>query len=295
MEDLGKTLGKYVITVILVAFGIIFLIKFLSGNELESQPTYMLVASLVLIAAGIIVAPPVLERFSGNAGKILAGVGLLLVAYLGYSVWYTVDEEIAFQEKKKAIDAKVVQRLKDIRSAEEAYLEYNGKFTDNFDTLVAWVQEPVIPIRFKMGTFHDSIGGGAESAYRELGLILKRDEVDSVALSLGMSPDELREQIGNDQTAYKVIDTLYTSFYAENFAPEVRKSKKLPPVSLDSLPISPSEGKQFLIATGTVEQSGLDKPTILVMDPTPFDREKVKKDTLRFGSLTEPITDGNWK
>jgi hypothetical protein len=35
--------------------------------------------------------------------------------------------------------------------------------------------------------------------------------------------------------------------------------------------------------------------TVLVKDPTPFGREKVKKDTLRFGSLTEAHTDGNWR
>jgi hypothetical protein len=44
-----------------------------------------------------------------------------------------------------------------------------------------------------------------------------------------------------------------------------------------------------------VESGGVLQATILVKDPTPFGREKVKKDTLRFGSLTEAHTDGNWR
>ena len=49
------------------------------------------------------------------------------------------------------------------------------------------------------------------------------------------------------------------------------------------------------MSTSAVEVGGLWQPTIVVQDPTPFGREKVKKDTLRFGSLTEAHTDGNWR
>ena len=90
-------------------------------------------------------------------------------------------------------------------------------------------------------------------------------------------------------------DTLYTSFYAENFTPEVRASQRLPQVSLDSLAFNPYTGERFVMKTGAVEVGRVWQPTILVQDPTPFGRDKVKKDTLRFGSLMEAHRDGNWR
>jgi dTDP-glucose pyrophosphorylase len=50
-----------------------------------------------------------------------------------------------------------------------------------------------------------------------------------------------------------------------------------------------------MIDTTYVNQSGLRVSAIKVQDPTPFGRANVKKDTLRFGSLVEAHTDGNWR
>lgn len=292
MDQLGKKLSQYVITIFLVAFGLLFLVKYLSGDELESQPTSMLWASIFLILVGIIAAPAVMAKFNRTLIVIVGFIGIAVAAFLAYSVWYSVDEEIEFQAKKKAIDEAVIQRLKDIREAQEAYKEFNGRYTNNFDTLIAWVKKPVMPITFKMGTFHDTL---PEAESFEKGFVLKQQEVDSVANILGVDEKEFLRQIDKNETAYKVIDTLYTSFYDENFAHEKRRGKRLPSVSLDSLPYSPLKGERFVVRVGTVDKGGVTQPTILVQDPTPFGREKVKKDTLRFGSLDEPITDGNWK
>lgn len=292
MDQLGKKLSQYVITLILIAFGILFLAKYLSGDEIESQPVTMLYAALFLILVGVLAAPPVMAKFSVSLVKILGVLGIAIGAFLAYQVWYSVDEEIEFQAERDRINAVVVQRLKDIREAQEAYAEFNGKYTSNFDSLIAWIQQPVLAIPFRMGTFHDTLN---EERSVELGYVIDRNGIDSVAQVLGRDVATFTADINENRTAYKVIDTVYTSFYAENFAPEQRRAKKLPEVSLDSLPFSPLRGERFFIRTGTIDKAGLKLPTILVQDPTPFGRDKVKKDTLRFGSLDEPITDGNWK
>jgi hypothetical protein len=69
----------------------------------------------------------------------------------------------------------------------------------------------------------------------------------------------------------------------------------LPRVQVDKLWFNPLTGERFLLETDSTETGGLTLSTVLVKDPTPFGREKVKKDTLRFGSLTEAHTDGNWR
>jgi hypothetical protein len=85
------------------------------------------------------------------------------------------------------------------------------------------------------------------------------------------------------------------SVYDQYFAEEIRRKKELPMVSLDSLPYSPYSGEKFIMKTDVIEVSGGIKQSVLeVKDPTPFGRKGVKKDTLKFGSLVEPSTSGNW-
>ena len=84
-------------------------------------------------------------------------------------------------------------------------------------------------------------------------------------------------------------------FFAENFTKEVRASSKLPDFKMNEMPFNPLTGERFIMKTGAVEVGGLWQPTLLVQDPTPFGRVKVKKDTLSFGSTSEAHTDGNWR
>ena len=152
--------------------------------------------------------------------------------------------------------------------------------------------EPVIPVNYNMGSFHDTL---PEAESENQGYILSRADLADFSLELGVSEEELVDQISSDLLPYKVRDVIYTTFFEENFTSEVRKSKRLTPVSLDSLWFNPLSGERFILRTDSTEVGGVVQSTILVQDPTPFGRPKVKKDTLRFGSLTEAHTDGNWR
>jgi len=236
--------------------------------------------------------PVVLEKLNQNLYKVVLGVGALAAAGLAYSVFYSVDEEIRFQETQKRINATTIQRLKDIRAAQESHLAVYGTFAETFDSLIRFVQAPVVPVEFNMGSFHDTL---PEAQSHEEGFVIKRDDIAAIAEEEGMTEKELFDLITSDLSPYKVRDTLYTSFYAENLAPEARAAQRLPQVSLDSLAFNPYTGERFVMKTGAVEVGRVWQPTILVKDPTPFGRDKVKKDTLRFGSLMEAHRDGNWR
>ena len=292
MEKFLRIINGYVISLVLLLFGLGFLLKYASGDALESQPTSMLCASLAMIVVGILAMPVVLEKVNQSLYKVLLAVGVLAAAGLAYSVFYSVDEEIQFQATQKQVNATTIQRLKDIRSAQESHLAVNGSFAETFDSLIKFVQAPVVPVEFNMGSFHDTL---PEAQSREEGYVIKREQIAAIAEKDGMSEQELLDLITDDLSPYKVRDTLYTSFYAENFTPEVRTAQRLPQVSLDSLPFNPYTGERFIMKTGAVEVGRVWQATILVQDPTPFGREKVKKDTLRFGSLFEAHRDGNWR
>jgi hypothetical protein len=292
MEKFFSEINKYVISILLFVAGASFLIKYLSGDKLESQPTAMLIASLALIIVAVLATPAVLEKLTRQHYRILMGVGTVASLWLGYEVFYSVDEEIQFREKKAMVDEQTVQSLKDIRDAQEAYLKIYGKFCNDFDTLKSFLYRPVIPVSFNMGSFHDTLPEGKSW---EEGYVLTRDTLAPLAAELGISEDELIENISDDLMPYKVRDIIYTTFYAENFTSEVRASKRLPAVSVDSLWFNPLSGERFMLSTDSIQVGGVLQSTILVKDPTPFGRPKVKKDTLRFGSLTDAHTDGNWR
>ncbi|MGB1122353.1 MAG: hypothetical protein ACPG08_02430 [Flavobacteriales bacterium] len=292
MDTFFKEINKYVVSIFLFFAGLSFLVKYLSGDELESQPTAMLLASLALIAVSILAMPAVLERLSSQHYRIMMAVGTVSALWLGYEVFYSVDEEIEFRELKARIDSETVQALKDIRDAQDAYHDIYGFYCNDFDSLQTFLYEEVIPVSFNMGSFNDTL---PEDKSREMGLVLTRGELAPKAEELGMTEGAFLDLISSDSTTYKVRDVIYTSFYAENFTPEIRAAKRLPRVAVDSLWFNPLTGERFLLETDSVESGGLTLSTVLVKDPTPFGREKVKKDTLRFGSLTEAHTDGNWR
>ena len=257
-----------------------------------SQPTEMLFAGLALIISGVLAMPAVLDRIPQSAYRAMLVVGIGSAAWFFMASTNSVLDEEQFLKDQAKMNALTIQRLTDIRDAEVAYREVNGAYTDSFDTLFAFINAPLVPLNFSIGSFHDTLP--EEQAYEE-GFVIKRSAVPGIAAEMGWTEQALLDSITADLVAYKVRDTLYTSFFAENFAAEKRADKKLPPVDMDSLTFSPTSGERFRIDTTYVEQSGLRVSAIKVQDPTPFGKPNVKKDTLLFGSLVEPHTDGNWR
>ena len=292
MDKFFKEINKYVVSILLLFAGMGFLGKYLSGDALESQPTAMLISSLALIAVAALATPYVLSRLQASHYRIMMIAGTVVAVWLGYEVFYSVDEEIQFRELKTQVDAETIQALKDIRDAQEAHQQIYGVFCDDFDSLQRFIYEPVVPVSFNMGSFNDTL---PESKSAEMGLILTRAELPAVAEEMGLSEEGLIDLIAADSSTYKVRDVIYTTFYNENFTPEIRIAKRLPRVAIDSLWFNPLSGERFRLEVDSVESGGVLQSTILVKDPTPFGREKVKKDTLRFGSLTKAHTDGNWR
>ncbi|PKP25682.1 MAG: hypothetical protein CVU03_06665 [Bacteroidetes bacterium HGW-Bacteroidetes-2] len=72
--------------------------------------------------------------------KILIQLALwIIIAILGYLLFQSVYEPTKFNEIKDERYAQVIERLKDIRTAELAHLEITGKFNGNFDSLARFV------------------------------------------------------------------------------------------------------------------------------------------------------------
>jgi hypothetical protein len=288
-------ISKYIISTLLLVFGLVAFVSYiagLTGDGLESQPLGMLFAGVSLIGVGVITLPEVLEKLDAKKYKTILIAGVVISFGLGYSVIYSISEEIEFRETKLRVDQQTIQQLKDIRDIQLAHKYVRGTYAPDFDLLAIFVHADVMPVTVNMGSFHDTL---SENRSAELGYIIKRVDLDSIALMNETTYDSLLTSIEEDNSPYKIRDTLYTSFYAENLTNEARTNAKLEKFDLDAMPFNPRTGARFLMSTSVVEVGGLWQPTIVVQDPTPFGREKVKKDTLRFGSLIDAHTDGNWR
>ncbi len=68
--------------------------------------------------------------------QIALWIGSAILAYL---IYQSINGPIEFAKVKQERYAKVIASLKDIRSAQEAYKTVNGKYANDFNTLVSFV------------------------------------------------------------------------------------------------------------------------------------------------------------
>ena len=69
-----------------------------------------------------------------------------IIVVLALQVVKSIQAPIKFNHEQKAREAKVVERLIDIRNAEVLYKNANNKYTNSFDSLIAFCQTAEIPI-----------------------------------------------------------------------------------------------------------------------------------------------------
>lgn len=64
----------------------------------------------------------------------------VLIVFLAVFLVARIMQPIKFKKERNNREEITVERLKDIRTAQEAYKDMFGKFTGNFDTLISFVQ-----------------------------------------------------------------------------------------------------------------------------------------------------------
>jgi hypothetical protein len=77
---------------------------------------------------------------------VIQFVLFIIIVVLGYLVYDSIMEPVRLNQEKSKREAVVVQRLKDLRSAELIYKQLNGKYTDKWDSLVMFIDTAEIPV-----------------------------------------------------------------------------------------------------------------------------------------------------
>ncbi|MCB9014208.1 MAG: hypothetical protein H6541_00275 [Lentimicrobiaceae bacterium] len=77
---------------------------------------------------------------------ILKVVLAVVVIVLGYLLYASIMKPIRFQEELTRRNNQIVVKLKDIRTAETFFKQFNGHYTSSFDSLFAFLQTGKIPV-----------------------------------------------------------------------------------------------------------------------------------------------------
>jgi len=243
---------KFIFPGVLTILGIVLLIN---GGMTEQNGMFMFGAVGILIA-GIVGLAAAAVELNKMLRLGVSGALILLVAGLAYSNYQSIKVPIEFQNEKERRYEHVVQRLKDIRTAELAYKARYQKYMGNMDSLVDFIKSDSIAFIKAIGNVPDTMS--LEDAVKA-GIVSR--------------------------------DTLYVSVYDSLFATQVTADRVHAFVA-DSIAYVPfTGGAEFALDAGFVKRSSVDVPVFQATDSKPFD----KRDVLQVGSMNDPKTNGNWE
>ena len=211
-------------------------------------------------------------KLTEKSRKIITYVLYLLSIILVFQIYNSIDAPIEFNKVKNERYQKVIERLKDIRNAQVAFKSVNGIYSDNFDSLVNFIETGQFTIIEKR-----------DSSY------MQYDRVYRI--------DMLREVI--------VVDTLGFVSVKDSLFKNDNRYKDLALVPIDGI------DEKFSIKADIIDKNGYNVPVFEVKvskDVILFDQNKdllmqeketvsvdgVNGPALVLGSLEDVSTNGNW-
>lgn len=188
--------------------------------------------------------------------RIIQIVLLIVIVFLGYRVWETIQTPVRFLKEKDHRQALVVQKLKDIRSVQQMYRTLNDFFAPNLDLLVHFLKTAEIPV--------------VNVIYDPTDTLL----VKTISDTLGFKP--VLDSLFDTRTDFKLDEFDIIPFSDgvkfEMDAKMINKGGVMVPAFM-------------AVAKKEYYLNGLDENMI---------KNPLVKDMI-VGSLEEPTTDGNWE
>ena len=89
--------------------------------------------------------------------KVIQVVLAIAIVALAYVLYEQIMTPLRFQKTVKAREAAVIERIKDIRTAERAYKQVNNVYTGSFDTHINFVMTGTREVERKIYSEDDSV------------------------------------------------------------------------------------------------------------------------------------------
>ena len=196
----------------------------------------------------------------------------LLSIFFAYMIYKSINDPIEFEKVKEERYAEVIDRLKDIRDAQEAYRTVTGKFAKDFESLIKFVDTADFTITQKR-----------DSSYMEFNTTYQIDMLKEVVIIDTLGFQSVKDSIFRDSDRYK---------------------------EMMNIPFAPNSEK-FTMKSDILDNNGYKAPVFeakvakdIVLHDQPKDliaREKelisvdgVNGPEIIVGSLSDVSTNGNW-
>ncbi|MDR2510944.1 MAG: hypothetical protein LBC89_00445 [Bacteroidales bacterium] len=204
----------------------------------------------------------------------------LLSVVIAFLIYRSIMAPVKFENLRKSKEEIIVKKMKDIREVELAFKSVHQHFTSDFDSLSAFLSDGKLPTVIKSGEIPDTM---TERQALKLGLITR----DTVY-----------------QNAFDVLSKKFLS-HITNRNDFVRNLAFIP---------TTNRTESFILNAGFIERSGLKVPVVecraevdqyikdenantiqLLRNYKKLQEDINKFPGLKFGSMFEAATDGNWE
>lgn len=193
------------------------------------------------------------------------------IAYFGYQTFMSVYKPIQFNKVKDKRYVMVIKNLEDIRTAQLAHRQVTGKFSDNFDNLVKFIDTA----KFTILQRKDSTVVDAELTRRYGGVTTTKEIV--VIDTLGFV--SVKDSLFKNTNSYKTMMNVPIGKPGSKFT---LKAGKLENISV----FEASVDKAIIL-------DGQDKDLISV-ERQAQSVDAVNGPVLKVGSMDQVDTNGNW-
>ncbi|MDC6386972.1 MULTISPECIES: hypothetical protein [Flavobacteriaceae] len=203
---------------------------------------------------------------------VLIIVFALLSIFLGYKIYQSINAPIEFNKVRKERFSKIIAKLKDIRDSQEAYKTVNGKYANNFESLIQFIDTGSYTITSQ----RDSSFMRYDKAYQ---IDMQQDTVIIDTLGTVKVKDSL---FGADDR-YKTMMNVPYAQNGEKFEMEAKIIDK----SGYKAPVFEAKVKKNVVL--------YDQPADLVARENALQSvEEVNGAEIKVGSLNDVSTNGNW-
>ncbi|TDU40209.1 hypothetical protein BXY82_2254 [Gelidibacter sediminis] len=224
---------------------------------------------VILLTIGIVW---LIDKFvPKNFKPILHIVLWAAIAFLGYSTFMSVYGEIEFNKLKEKRYAAVIEKLIDIRDSQMAYKQVNGKFTDNFDALVRFIDTANYTITQR----RDSTVVDEELTKRFGGVTTTKEII--IIDTLGFVP--VKDSLFGADTRYKTMMNVPVGKPGAKFT--------LKAGMLDNIPVFEASVDKAIILDG-------EDKNLIAKEKQVVSVDGVNGPKLMVGSMDEVKTNGNW-
>jgi type II secretory pathway pseudopilin PulG len=203
---------------------------------------------------------------------ILQIVLWIICVGLGYLIYKSVTGPIEFQKVKEERFSKVISTLKDIRNSQEAYRTVNGKFANDFKSLVSFVD-----------TGKYTITQQRDSSYMEFDKVYGIDLLREVTIIDTLGFVSVKDSLFKGDDRYKSMMNVPYAQGGETFTMKADIVDK----GGYKAPVFEAKVKKDIIL--------YDQPKdLMTRENAQISVEEVNGPEIRVGSLTDVSTNGNW-